>query len=70
MSTRKKTYKQERHIRVRSVRKDPPDLRKLAGAIIALAQAQTEAEAEAEAKQRDKNTTENPGSQEEKGGSS
>jgi len=47
---KKRTYKQERHIRIRGVRKDPPDLRKLAAAIIALAQAQAEADAEAEAK--------------------
>ena len=52
MTKRKRTYKLERHIRIRGVRKDPPDLRKLAGAIIALAQAQAEAEAEAEAKHR------------------
>jgi hypothetical protein len=37
----------ERHIRVRGVRKDPADLRKLARALIALAQAQAEADAEA-----------------------
>lgn len=59
MSNRKKNYKQERHIRIRSVRKDPPDLRKLAGAIIALAQAQAEAEAEAEAKARAKSSGKN-----------
>lgn len=52
MSKRRRTYKQERHIRIRGVRRDPPDLRKLAGAIIALAQAQAEVEAEAEAKKR------------------
>jgi hypothetical protein len=43
-----RTYKdRERHIRVRGIRKDPPDLRRLARALIALAQAQAEAEAEA-----------------------
>ena len=39
----------ERHIRARGIRQDPPDLRRLARALIALAQAQAEAEAEAEA---------------------
>lgn len=53
---RKRTYKQERHIRIRGVRKDPPDLRRLAAAIIALAQAQAEADAEAEAKANEKIT--------------
>ncbi len=38
----------ERRIVVRAVRRDPPDLRKLARALIDLAQAQLEAEAEAE----------------------
>lgn len=37
----------DRKIRVRAIRKKAPDLRKLARAIIALAQAQAEAEAEA-----------------------
>jgi len=46
---KRRTYKQERRIRIRGVRKDPPDLRKLAAAIIALAQAQAEADAEAQA---------------------
>ncbi len=40
------------HIRVRGVRKDPPDLRRLARALIALAEAQAESEAEAEAQAR------------------
>jgi hypothetical protein len=44
-----RTYHQgERHIRVRGVRRDATDLRKLARALIELAQAQTEAEAQAE----------------------
>ena len=55
MTTKKKTHHQDRRIRVRSVRKDPPDLKKLAGALIALAQAQAEAEAEAEANERSAN---------------
>lgn len=37
------------HIRVRGVRKDPPNLRRLARALIALAEAQAETEAETEA---------------------
>jgi hypothetical protein len=36
----------ERRLRVRAVRKDKPDLRRLARALIALAEAQTEAEAQ------------------------
>lgn len=39
----------ERHVRVRGVRRKDPDLRKLARALIEIAQAQLEAEAEAEA---------------------
>jgi hypothetical protein len=44
----------QRHISVRAVRRNPPDLRKLSRALIALAMAQaaSEAAAEAEAKQR------------------
>lgn len=37
-----------RHIRVRGIRRKQPDLRKLAAALLDLAQAQLEAEAEAE----------------------
>lgn len=47
MSARRRHH-QERRLRIRSIRKDPPDLRKLASALIALAQAQMEAEAQAE----------------------
>jgi hypothetical protein len=36
----------ERKIRVRAIRKDPPDLRRLARALIALVEAEAEAEAE------------------------
>lgn len=42
----------ERRIRVRAIRNSPPDLRRLARALIELAQAQAEAEAEAVAKQQ------------------
>lgn len=41
--------KAERHITVRSVRRDPPDLRKLSRAVIALALREAELEAEAKA---------------------
>lgn len=41
------TPKPERHITVRSVRKDPPDLRKLSRAVIAIALRDAEAKAEA-----------------------
>lgn len=37
----------ERHIRARGIKQDPPDLRRLARALIALAEAQAEADAEA-----------------------
>lgn len=42
----------ERRIHVRGVRREKPDLRKLARALIDLAQAQAEAEAEAQHKQQ------------------
>jgi hypothetical protein len=41
------TPKPERHITVRSVRRDPPDLRKLSRAVIAMALRDAEAQAEA-----------------------
>jgi hypothetical protein len=41
--------KAERHITVRSVRKDPPDLRKLSRAVIAIALREAELDAEAKA---------------------
>jgi len=37
----------ERRIRARGIRQDPPDLRRLARALIALAEAQAEADAQA-----------------------
>lgn len=42
----------QRNISVRAVRRDPPDLRKLSRAVIALAMAQAEAEAQATNDQR------------------
>jgi hypothetical protein len=40
--------RRDRHISVRAVRRDPPDLRKLSRAIVAIAIAQAEAEAQAQ----------------------
>ena len=48
----KKKRHQERRLRVRGVRHDPPDLKKLAGALIALAQAQAETDAATEHQRR------------------
>jgi len=42
----------ERRIRVRAIRREEPDLRKLAGALIDLAQAQLEADTERQHKRR------------------
>jgi hypothetical protein len=49
----------QRRIRVRAVRRDPPDLRKLSRALIALALAQAQAEADAQA-QHEKQVKEDP----------
>lgn len=49
MATRRKKYgssRSERHISVRAVRRDPPDLKKLSRALITLALAEVEAEAQ------------------------
>ncbi len=43
-------HRGERHIRARGIRQDPPDLRRLARALIELAEAQAEADAEAQAR--------------------
>ena len=48
----------ERRIRVRGIRNEAPDLRKLARALIDLAQAQAEAEAEKQHKQQTDNVVE------------
>lgn len=45
----------ERHISVRAVRRDPPDLRKLSRALIALALAEAAAEAQAAVSLQSKN---------------
>jgi hypothetical protein len=49
---RTKHYR-ERRLRIRGIRRNPPDLKKLAGALIELAQAQAEANAEAEHERRE-----------------
>lgn len=41
-------YRRNRRIRIRSIRRNPPDYKKLASAIIELAEAQAEADAQAE----------------------
>lgn len=46
---RRNVSRGERRISVRAVRRDPPDLKKLSQALIALAIAQAEADAQAEA---------------------
>lgn len=45
----------ERRIAVRAVRRDPPDLKKLSQALIALAMAQAEAQAQSEHENQKKN---------------
>lgn len=45
--TMSRTFRRgERHIRARGIRQDPPDLRRLARALIALAEAQAEKDAQ------------------------
>lgn len=46
----------DRQLSVRAVRRDPPDLRKLSRAIVAIALAEAEAEAEAQATRGDADT--------------
>lgn len=52
--------KAERHITVRSVRREPPDLRKLSRAVIAMAMREAEADAEAKAAMAGKEADEQP----------
>jgi hypothetical protein len=54
MSNKKRTPAGEGRIRVRGVRRNPPDLKKLSRALIALAMAQAQAEAEAQAEHQRK----------------
>lgn len=49
MSKRSRPPAGGRRIQVRAVRRDPPDLKKLSRALIALAMAQAQAEADAQA---------------------
>jgi hypothetical protein len=46
--------KNGRRIRIRAVRRDPPDVRKLGKALLALAMAQAQAEADARAEHQEK----------------
>lgn len=46
--------REERHIRARGIRQDPPDLRRLARALIALAEAQAEADAQSQGRNANK----------------
>jgi hypothetical protein len=48
----------ERRIRVRAIRRNPPDIRKLSRALIALAMAQAQAEADARAEHEKKRAQE------------
>ena len=50
----------DRGISIRSVKKNPPDMRKLGRALIALAMAQAEAEAQAQADAQGANSSEPP----------
>ena len=47
-SERKRTRAADRRISVRAIRRDPPDIKKLSRALIALAMAQAQAEADAQ----------------------
>src|SRR5439155_18697188 len=61
MSTKKrKTAAGGREIRVRSIQRDPPDIKKLSRALIALAMAQAQAEADAQAEHDHKAKTQEP----------
>ena len=54
MSNTKRSPHGGRNIRVRAVRRDPPDIKKLSRALIQLALLQAQAEAEAQAAHQDK----------------
>jgi hypothetical protein len=49
MSNKKRSSMGDRRIRVRAIRRDPPDIKKLSRALIALAMAQAQTEADAQA---------------------
>lgn len=50
--TNRKRKEMDRRIRVRSIRREPPDIRKLGAAAIELAKAQAEADAQVEHERR------------------
>lgn len=52
--------KYQRRIRVRGIRRDPPDVQKLGKALLALAMAQAQAEADAQTAHENKNAREDP----------
>ena len=54
----KRSRASDRRIRVRAIRRDPPDMRKLSRALIALAMAQAQAEADAQAEHEAKQDAE------------
>lgn len=47
-TSNQRRYQKERRLTVRGVRRDPPDIRKLSKALLALAMAEAEREAQAE----------------------
>jgi hypothetical protein len=53
MTNKKKQNGQLRRLRIRSIRRNPPDFKKLASALIELAQAKAEADAEAQHTRRE-----------------
>jgi hypothetical protein len=55
---KKRTRAADRRIRVRAIRRDPPDSKKLARALIALAMAQAQAEADAQTEHQAKQAKE------------
>lgn len=60
--------REERRITVRGIRRDPPDIRKLSKALIALAMAEAEREAQAEQVAREAKPTVTAASKSPKGG--
>lgn len=57
---KKTSHRQERTFTVRSIRRDPVDMRKLSKALISLARAEAEREAEAQHADRDQTTPPQP----------
>ena len=60
MSNKRRSPASDRRIRIRGVRRDPPDLKKLSRALIALALAQAQAEADARAGHEPRTSREEP----------